>query len=738
MFTANNRSILLVDNNADLLQYWSTSLEKYFKDIYLAGHAYAGLETLHRQKIDIVVSGGQLPEMDGFAFCQELKRQSRFSFVPVVLYKPGFITLEDKYLAAKSGAEVIISQPASVEDLIETITHLYNESHAHHGFNALGRLPDDDTRSEGYADFLIQKLGDTIHQLKKEQQSLNMTLSRFKDFSYSVGDYFWETDAQTQLTFLGSGPENKLALPTGHYENLSFGEFFKEFLSEEGLSDFAEMTVDGQPLEITCELKSKGALRRVKIIGNPYYSTTIGFSGYRGSIIDVGDAQLDLDESDYDAYHDPLTGLLNSEVFESVLQRAIKGLQVNEEHVLCYLNLDYSKEIGKTADPRAYEVLLRQLADLFRKKVRFNDVLARIEEDEFSILLRHCSLDQARRLVQDLHNSTKTFRFFWDEQCFEVGLSIGLLEINDINTSVDAVMDGVNQACYVSKRRGVNQIHVYGDKQKSGKMSGDALWLEKFHTAVKNDELCLFQQAIRRQRLDSGAYINAYEILVRMRDDDCLIAPKYFLSVVDQYQLTNILDRWVFNQVVEWLNSDEGENAEGEFYSVNLSSASFSDPEFCQYVQARLKGNSRVAKKLCFEITESMAMENFTNAIEFISAIRALGCRFALDDFGTGFSSLAHLKNLPVDFLKLDGMFIQGVSIDPVDYGLVESIQKIAGIMNIKTIAEYVESEEIETTLTRIGIDYLQGFHIGHPEMIQLNCHAGNTKAPLLIQGEAD
>jgi EAL domain-containing protein (putative c-di-GMP-specific phosphodiesterase class I) len=144
-------------------------------------------------------------------------------------------------------------------------------------------------------------------------------------------------------------------------------------------------------------------------------------------------------------------------------------------------------------------------------------------------------------------------------------------------------------------------------------------------------------------------------------------------------------------------------------------------------VQARLKSNPQVAKKLCFEITESMAMDNFTNAIEFISATRALGCRFALDDFGTGFSSLAHLKNLPVDFLKLDGMFIQGVSIDPVDYGLVESIQKIAGIMKIKTIAEYVESEEIEATLTRIGVDYLQGFHIGYPEMIQFNSSVENA-----------
>jgi diguanylate cyclase (GGDEF)-like protein len=724
MFTAKNLSILLVDSNADLLQYWSTALDSSFKDVYLAGHAYAGLETLHRQKIDIVVAGKQLPEMDGYAFCEELKRHSDFSSIPVLLYKHGFIALEDKYLAAKSGAELIISQPASVEDLIDTIMNVYTGSRAKPVFNTQGKLISNDARSEGYADFLTQELGDTISQLKKEQQSLNATLSRFKDFAYSVGDFFWETDAEMRLTFVGSGPGNKFALPTAEYKNRSFEAFFKEHLDKEGISDFVKIAADQQPLEIFCDIENQGALRRVKIVANPYYSMTIGFSGYRGLIIDASDSEFTLgDDLEFGAHHDPLTGLLNTEAFEAVLKRAIKTLQVDRQHVLCYFDLNYSEDVINFAGQHARDELLKQLTDLFRKKVRSNDVLARIEGDEFSILLRHCSLDQARRLVQDLHNSTKTFRFFWGEQCFEVGLSIGLLEINDASISVDSVLDFVNQACYVSKQRGINQIHIYGDTQSAGKMTGDALWLEKFHSAVKNDELCLFQQAIRRQRLDSGAYVYAFEVLVRMRDNDRLIAPKYFLSVVDQYQLTNILDRWVFNKVFEWLSSDNGKNAQGEFYSVNLSSASFSDPEFHQHVHARLKSNPYVAKKLCFEITESMAMENFTNAIEFISSIRALGSRFALDDFGTGFSSLAHLKNLPVDFLKLDGMFIQGVSIDPVDYGLVESIQKIAGIMNMKTIAEYVENEEIERTLTSIGIDYLQGFHIGHPEMIQLNAH---------------
>ena len=718
MYSTNNLSVLLVDDNADLLQYWSTALARSFKAVHLAGHAYAAMETLHRKEVDVIIADTQLPEMDGFSFCQELKRHATFFSIPVVLYKSGYITLEDKRLAAKSGAEQVVSQPASVENLIRLLKDTYTENRVQTFVDTQGESLDNDPKYGGYADFLTKKLSDTINQLKKEQQTLNTALSRFKDFAYSVGDYFWETDAEMRLTFLGTGPENRLSLPTGHFKDQHFKEFFQEHLNSGGLAEFEKMAAREQPLEISCELNGQDTSRLVQIIGQPYYSGIDGFAGYRGSIIDVTDTKLSSEKLYFDAHHDSLTGLLNKRAFEAALRNAMQGLQPGQQHVLCYLDLDFFKEVNDTAGHRAGDELLNQLANLFRNKVRSNDVLARIGGDEFSIFLQHCSLDQARRLVQDLHNSIKTFRFFWENHCFEVGLSIGLLEITDANLSVQAVMDLADQACYAAKRSGRNQIHVYGDEQSTGKLAGDALWLEKFHSAVKHDQLCLFQQPIRRQFPGSGAYTNAYEILVRMRDGERLIAPKYFLSVIERYQQTHILDRWVFNRVFEWLSADGGENTHGEFYSINISSASFCDPEFRQHVHARLKSSSLVARKLCFEITESTTMENLANAIEFISEMRSLGCRFALDDFGTGFSSLAHLKNLPVDFVKLDGMFIKGITTDPVDYGLVESIQTIAGMMNIKTIAEYVENEEIEIQLKRIGVDYLQGFHIGHPEMI--------------------
>ena len=278
-----------------------------------------------------------------------------------------------------------------------------------------------------------------------------------------------------------------------------------------------------------------------------------------------------------------------------------------------------------------------------------------------------------------------------------------------------------DQACYSAKRGGRNQIRIFGDEQTKGKLSGDALWLEKFHDAINGDKLCLFQQPIQRVSHHAGA--SAFEVLVRLRDGDKLVKPEYFLPVIERYQLTSILDRWVVYKMIENLESGD---LHGDFYSVNISTTSLCDPEFKQQIHARLKANPMVASKLCFEVTESSAMENIDQAVDFMQDMRALGCRFALDDFGTGFSSLSHLKNLPVDFVKLDGVFVREIMSDPVDYGLVESIQRIAGLMNIQTIAEYVETAAIAEGLREIGVDYLQGYYIGHPEIMR-------QKAPAII-----
>ncbi|HFD86973.1 MAG TPA: EAL domain-containing protein [Gammaproteobacteria bacterium] len=719
-----NISVLLVDDDADLMQYWVAQLERNFNRVYHAGHAYEALEVLHRKHPDIVLSDVELPEMDGVTFCQELKQHSSFQNIPVILYKSGYLTLEDKRQGAKSGAERIVCKPSTVKEVILLIEDAYASSQMH---KLVGQdnyatstepseLPE---RSDGgYADYLTKQLGDTINRLKKEQQALSIALNRFKDFAECGADFFWETDFDVRLRFVSSGPDNPLFLPTGNFENRPFAVFFQNYFSTEGLRELEAHFARGAAFDMTCELNQEKDLRIVRVIGQPYFLPTGGYAGFRGTIADITDAQMNSEKLYFAAHHDALTGLLNVRAFESMLKSSMQSLQEDEQHILCYLDLDFFKEVNDTAGHRAGDELLMQLSDLFRKKVRSNDVLARIGGDEFAILLRHCGMDQARRLVQELHNSIKTFRFFWENKTFELGLSIGLVEVNHSSLTVEEVLDFADQACYAAKRAGRNQIHVFGDEDISGKLAGDALWLERFHNAINEDGLCLFAQPIKRLNREGSP--SAYEILVRMQSDDKLIGPDDFLPVVYRYQLANILDLWVVNRVIEWLESVSEEGISGEFYSVNISADSLCDTDFKSHVHARLQNHPEIAQRICFEITESTAMENLDNAMRFIDDMHRLGCRFALDDFGTGFSSLAHLKNLPVDYVKLDGLFVRGITEDPVDYGLVKSIQNIAGMMNIKTIAEYVESDEIEAKLREIGVDYLQGFHIGYPEVLDM------------------
>ncbi|HHJ18989.1 MAG TPA: EAL domain-containing protein [Gammaproteobacteria bacterium] len=720
MYNTNKLTILLVDDDADLIQYWSAQLARVFKQIRCSGHSFDALESLHKQLPDIIFADVDLPEMDGFSLAEEIKNNPAFSSIPVVLYKSGYLTEQDKREAARSGADQIVSKPLSVDEISGVARECYSRQQLKHVMNddAVARsVPRVSSENSGYADFLTQQLGDTIQQLKKEQQVLSLALDRFKDFAYTVGDYFWEVDAEMCLVFLGTGVNSRLALPLSDYQGKSFVEYFYNSMSIAGLQEFQVQFTRRQPIDMSSELDQEQNLRIVKVQGQPYYSNDGLFGGYRGAIIDITDSQLNSEKLYFAAHHDALTGLLNTRAFTSSLKNAMQMLQDDQQHVLCYIDLDYFKEVNDSAGHRAGDELLIELSDLFRSKVRSNDMLARIGGDEFAILLKHCNLDQARRLIQDLHTSVKTYRFECDGRCFEIGLSIGLLEILRSELTVSEVMDLADQACYAAKKSGRNQIRVYGDDHSSGTLSGDAYWLEKFHVAVNTNQLCLFQQPM--QHFKKSKDVSAYEVLVRMKDGDRLVPPDSFLSVIQRFQLSPILDRWVVNKLLDYVESAVlAGSLPGEFYSVNISAESICDLDFKDHLQKRLKNSPRVAERICFEVTESSAMENLGKAIKFISELRVLGCRFALDDFGTGFSSLSHLKNLPVDFVKMDGVFVKGIISDPVDLGMVESIQHIATLMDIQTIAEYVENEAIAVKLREIGVDYLQGFHVGHPELM--------------------
>lgn len=434
----------------------------------------------------------------------------------------------------------------------------------------------------------------------------------------------------------------------------------------------------------------------------------------------------------YQATHDELTQLINRREFDSRLRRmlAASGNSGDDHHVLCYLDLDQFKVINDTCGHGAGDELLRQIAALLSRQIRSRDTLARLGGDEFAILMEHCPLEQAEVLANRIRERIEDFRFQWKTQRFSIGASIGVVPIQH-SGSVEDVLSLADSACYEAKQLGRNRVHVFhpGDQAIIGKV-GDGRWASRITEALDTDAFSLFAQEIAPCTGDRNG--KRMEILIRLRDADVMINPGAFMPVAERYNLSTKLDQWVLNQTLSWFEQRPEVLAELEMCSVNLSALSLCDDTFRDYALERIGHSDFPTGKLCFEVTETAAISNVSKATQFMKALRDKGCLFALDDFGSGLSSLAYLKDLPVDIVKIDGAFVRNIASSDVDRMMVKSICEIARMMNMKTTAEYVESEEALQILRETGVDYVQGFHIGHPIPIEEFTENRQHKAEIL------
>jgi len=423
----------------------------------------------------------------------------------------------------------------------------------------------------------------------------------------------------------------------------------------------------------------------------------------------------------FQASHDALTGLLNRRAFEERVARVLESAHRDgSEHALCYLDLDQFKVINDTCGHFAGDELLRQLTAVLQRQVRKRDTLARLGGDEFGVLMEHCTLLQARRAANALRAAIEEFRFVWRDRTFAVGASIGVAAIGAASQSVANVLSAADSACYVAKDRGRNRVHLYrADDLEVERRSSELEWVSRLSAALDADRMCLVYQPI--WALDPGARTGPhYELLVRMVDPDgSLIAPGAFLPAAERYNLSVRLDRWVVERALAWLAARPGHVAELDSCALNLSGHSLADDDFLAFVIERLERSGVPAHKLCFEVTETVAIASLAAATRFMRALRELGARFALDDFGSGLSSFAYLKALPVDALKIDGIFVKDLDQDPIDLAMVRSINDIGHVMGKRTIAEFVEDDEVLGRLLELGVDYAQGYGLGRPRPLE-------------------
>ena len=555
--------------------------------------------------------------------------------------------------------------------------------------------------------------------LFREKESAQITLQ-------SIGDGVITCDAHGRVEYLNPVAEELTGWRLEDSLGRTIDEIFRAFHEEtcEPLEN---------PLAVAVRrirsIKSVRPMLLIRKDGNELYIESTaspirdGTGTVTGGVLvfhDVSESRELNRRLSYHASHDVLTGLVNRREFETRLERALKSAKAREtSYALCYIDLDQFKIVNDTCGHSAGDALLGQVGALLKSKVRWRDTLARLGGDEFGVLLESCSLEEALRTAESLREAIRNFRYTWEDRTFRLGCSIGVVPITAENEDVASVLSAADSACGAAKESGRNRVHCFEENDIDlMRRRREMQWAARINNALEESRFELFRMTILPLQVeDAGEH---FELLLRMRDESGkIVAPDQFIAAAERYGITPSIDRWVIDSAFRWLVSEADERRRLTMCSINLSGQSLGDDKFLPYVIEQFHRSGIDGSKICFEITETAAIANFSQASRFIQALKELGCKFALDDFGTGLSSFGYLKHFPVDFLKIDGSFVKGVLHDPIDREMVRSINEIGHLTGKQTIAEWAENAEIIEVLRGLGVDYAQGYGVSQPQRVQ-------------------
>ena len=441
---------------------------------------------------------------------------------------------------------------------------------------------------------------------------------------------------------------------------------------------------------------------------------------------DVTETRGITQQMSYQATHDALTGLVNRPEFE---QRLGAGLQAAQRgtvrHVLCYVDLDHFKTVNDIAGHLAGDAMLREVAKLLRTAVRDSDTVARLGGDEFALLLAGCPLDKGRQIAQDLARSIAEYRFVWKDRIFTIGASVGLVELARDSGTIEEALAAADSACYVAKKQGSGYVAVYSARDEVvARQSGEIHWLQTLQTAIRDNLFRLYWQPIVASygHAQTGPCM---EVLVRLADDaGHEVPPQDFLRAAERYRLMGLIDRWVVQATLSALGRGAITLEPGCSLALNVSAQTLADTQFLEFVVDCFDCTGVNPAQVCFELPEAAVVANPDHSRRFIGVLHGLGSQFALDDFGSNLGSFSNLKNLPIDYLKIDGSFMRNLARDSVNQAMVTAMVKMARTLNFKLIAEQVEDVSAMDTARAMGIDYLQGFAVGRPRPLSLNLAA--------------
>jgi diguanylate cyclase (GGDEF)-like protein len=423
----------------------------------------------------------------------------------------------------------------------------------------------------------------------------------------------------------------------------------------------------------------------------------------------------------YQASHDAVTGLINRREFENQLVAALETTYNNKRltHGLLYVDLDQFKVVNDTFGHTAGDELLSQISDIIQANIRSTDIVARLGGDEFGVLLERCDETRAMEVAESIRNAIEEHRFSWQSAFTNVRCSIGIVIVTEESPNVASIMSSADVACYSAKDMGRNQIHLYRDIDASVRHE-EMKWVSRITSAIDDQRLELFYQPIVGIGTGHKDPRGHYELLLRMRDETgALVQPNQFIPAAERYNMMSLLDRWVVREALSRLADRNPGGDEARYtLAINLSGTSLSEDRFLDFVINELETQKLPAGAICFEITETAAISNLSRVVHFMQALKKLGCIFSLDDFGSGLSSFTYLKNLPVDYIKIDGQFIRNVANNSVDESMVRAINQVGHAMGIESIAERVENKEVMDKLGSLGVAYAQGYFIARPTSV--------------------
>jgi diguanylate cyclase (GGDEF)-like protein/PAS domain S-box-containing protein len=465
-----------------------------------------------------------------------------------------------------------------------------------------------------------------------------------------------------------------------------------------------------------------GAEHLVELSAAPIHMETGETIGAVVLLHDVTEMRGMARQMSYQATHDALTGLVNRREFERRLQEAVDTARRGDgSHVLCYLDLDRFKAINDAGGHGAGDAMLRETAKILRDAVRDSDTVSRIGGDEFGMLLSGCPLDKARQIADDVCRAVNEFRFVWKDKIFSVGVSIGLVEIGRDSGTMEEALAASDSACYVAKRQG-GHVAVYSARDEIfARQTGEIQWLQTLQSALRESRFELYCQPIIAA-FAGNEEGPAMEVLVRLRDEKSgeLLSATEFVRAAERYRLMVLVDRWVVQTTLTALGRGGLTLTAKRSVAINISGQTLADSQFLEFVVDCFDSTGARPEQVCFEIAENAVVANPDQSRRFVGVLHGMGCRFALDDFGSGLGSFSHLKNLAVDYLKIDGSFFKNLARDTVNQAMVTAMIRLARSLNFKVIAEQVEDASALEAARRIGVDYLQGYAVGRPEKLSL------------------